>query len=42
MKSSQRFTPGVTVILTPRARRIGQLLRAGDLDKAGLLGAVSR
>lgn len=39
---SQRFAPGVTVILTRRARRIGQLLRAGDLDRAALLAAVSR
>jgi hypothetical protein len=40
--ASERFRPGVTVILTLHTRRVGALLRAGDLDRAALLEAVER
>jgi hypothetical protein len=39
---SERYRPGVLVILTPGAARIGALLRARDLDRAALLAAVDR
>lgn len=40
MTPAERFTPGVTVVYTDQARRIGALLREGDLNRAALLEAI--
>lgn len=40
MTPAERFRPGVTVVFTDRARRIGALLREGDLNRAALLEVI--